>query len=289
MIETNLFISIAAVAFLWANVLLLGLDRQHLLFLSLQVFFSTWFIYQVSRWIYYKKGAYANTEELVMIWFEQHPRLTQASIVLSGIMAILFTLLLKWPTILVLCIAGAISVLYPFPVLKPFGISSRLRDIPYIKIFLIAFVWSVTSVILPATEQGIHLTERNDIFLVLLAQFIFILFITLPFDINDADVDRNMNVKTIPSVLGIRASQWICLALGIVYAFLMLFVFMLENWRTIANPYLAKGTFVSIWALILLLQAYTFTRAHRVSKWMIKLVYDGSMILYFFMVLITLK
>lgn len=289
LIETNLFIAIAAVAFLWANVYLLGLNRHHLLILSLQVFFSTWFIYQISRWIYFKKGQYTNENELVVQWFRKYPRFNEFTIYFSGIIAIVLTFFLKWKTIVVLCFIGAISVLYPVPILKPFGISTRLRDFPFIKIFLIALVWSATSVILPATENGIHFQDRKDIYLVFVAQFIFILFITLPFDINDAKVDRTVNVKTIPAVLGTKFSKIICLILGLIYSFLMLYIFMIENWRVINAIYLSESTIILIWILSLLLQIYTFTQSEKAPKWMIKVVYDGSMIVYFLILMLTTK
>lgn len=289
LIETNLFISIAAVAFLWANILLLGLPHQHLYFLSLQVFFSTWFIYQVSRWIYFKKGAYTNPEELVVKWFEQYPLLNQFTIFLSGVLTIVFTLLLKWKTIFLLVFVGGISVLYPIPFLKPFGISTRLRDFPFLKVFLIALVWSVTSVLLPATESGIYLAERKDVYLMLATQFIFILFITLPFDINDMELDKTTDIKTIPGVFGIKASKIICLALGIICGLMILFVYMLENWRSVTNIYIMERTIILLWLLFLLLQLFTFMRAEKVNKWIIKVIYDGSMIVYFLIVAFTVK
>ena len=71
LIETNLFIAIAAVCFMLANAMLLNISITDLKFLSLQIFFSTWFVYQISRWIYYKIGEYTNKEELVVQWFEK--------------------------------------------------------------------------------------------------------------------------------------------------------------------------------------------------------------------------
>ncbi|MDB5229188.1 MAG: hypothetical protein JWN78_3381 [Bacteroidota bacterium] len=289
LIETNLFVSLAAVAFLWANILLLGFPHQHLYFLTLQVFFSTWFIYQVSRWIYFKKGAYTNTEELVVKWFEKYPVLTQSTIFLSGILTIVFTFLLKWETIRLLIFIGGISVLYPIPFLKPFGIKTRLRDFPFLKIFLIAIVWSVTSVLLPATEAGISLSERKDVYLMLATQFIFILFITLPFDINDMELDKTTSIKTIPGVFGLKTSKIICMLLGILCGALTLFVYMLENWRSGMNIYIMERTIILLWLLLLLLQLFTFIRADKVNKWIIKVVYDGSMIVYFLIVFFTIK
>ncbi|MCC6584897.1 MAG: UbiA family prenyltransferase, partial [Chitinophagales bacterium] len=173
--------------------------------------------------------------------------------------------------------------------LKPFGITTRLRDFPFVKIFLIALVWSLTSVVLPALENNINLLERRDVLVVLAAQFVYILFITLPFDINDAQVDKASGIKTIPSVFGIRFSKITALLLGILYAFMLLFVFMLENWRSINDIYLTEATILLLWFLLILLQGYTFFKSDKVTKWWIKIVYDGSMLLYFIIVFFTKK
>ena len=289
LIETNLFIAFAAVAFLWANVYFLHLNTESIYILSFQVFFSTWFVYQISRWVYFKKGQYTDKKEFVVQWFLNHPRFNLFTIYGSGIITIILTLFLKWKTIVVLCFIGGISVLYPFQLLKPFGIETRLRDFPFVKIFLIALVWSATSVILPATESGINLNERKDVFLLFTAQFIFILFITLPFDINDSEIDKNTNIKTIPSVFGNNKSKILCLILGFIYSILMLYLMMIENWREINSIYLSEWTIIGIWVLTIALQYYTFTKSVSAPKWMIKVVYDGSMIVYFLILLFTLK
>ena len=289
LIETNLFIAIAAVCFMWANMSFLDIYMENFWYLSAQIFFSTWFVYQISRWIYYKKGEYANKEELVVQWFEKYPTLNKITIYGSGILAIFFTIFLQPQTILILCIIGIVSVLYPIPILIPFGIKTRLRDFPFVKIFLIAFVWSATSVILPYTESLSQngLLSSRIVLLMFLVQFIYILFITLPFDINDAKVDQSSGIKTIASVFGVKTSKIICLILGIIYSIAILFLFMLVNWNHLPNKYLSDVTIVSIWLLLILLQILTFLKSDKVEKWWIKIIYDGSMILYFLIIFVT--
>ena len=289
LIETNLFIAVAAVCFMLANAVFLDFSLNQLLFLAIQIFFSTWFVYQISRWIYYKKGMYTNEQELVVQWFNRHPKVNQIMIFVSGCLAIIFTFFLQTKTIIVLIFVGAISVLYPIPFLKPLGITTRLRDVPFIKIFLIAFVWSATSVILPALEANINLHQRIDVWLLFIAQFIFILFITLPFDINDISSDKLSNVKTIPTFFGIKTAKIICLLLGVIYSFAILFLFMLENWNHMPNKYLSDASIILIWLLMILLQVYTFVKSATAPKWLIKVVYDGSMILYFLILFFTTR
>jgi 4-hydroxybenzoate polyprenyltransferase len=285
LIETNLFIAFAAVAFMWASIFLLDIYAPSFWILSVQVFFSTWFVYQVSRWVYYKKGVYNNKKEWVVQLFDKYPNFTPVTMAISLIIAIIATLFLKPLTILVLCITGFFSVLYPIPFLKPFGIETRLRDFPFLKIFLIAFVWSTTSVILPFTETGILFNDRRDILLVWILQLVFIFYITLPFDINDAESDKLTGTKTIPSVVGIKKSKIIGLLTGIVHIILLVYVYMIENWRSITHIYLQETTIIGLILLTILLQGYTFTKADKVDKWNIKVVYDGSMIVYYFIML----
>ena len=285
LIETNLFIAFAAVAFMWASIFLLDIYASSFWILSVQVFFSTWFVYQVSRWVYYKKGVYNNKKEWVVQLFDKYPNFTPVTMAISLIIAIIATLFLKPLTILVLCITGFFSVLYPIPFLKPFGIETRLRDFPFVKIFLIAFVWSTTSVILPFTETGILFNDRRDILLVWILQLVFIFYITLPFDINDAESDKLTGTKTIPSVVGIKKSKIIGLLTGIVHIILLVYVYMIENWRSITHIYLQETTIIGLILLTILLQGYTFRKADKVDKWNIKVVYDGSMIVYYFIML----
>ncbi len=289
LIETNLFIAIAAVCFLWANVILLDLHIASLWYLSAQIFFSTWFVYQISRWVYFKKGAYSNKDELVVQWFERYPNFNKITIYVSGFFAVVFTFFLQLKTILVLVFIGGISILYPVPIFKIFGIDTRLRDFPFVKIFLIAFVWSATSVILPYTESLV-VQQPTDlsklVILLFLVQFVYIFFITLPFDINDAETDKATNMHTIPSVLGIKKSKFIAFLLAIMYVFALIFIFMLINWMHLPNKYIDDATLISLIFLVTGLQVYTQLKSDIVPKLWIKIVYDGSMILYFMLLLI---
>ena len=97
-------------------------------------------------------------------------------------------------TILLLLPAGICSLLYVLPILSR---KRRLRDINYIKIFLIAFTWSYIAII-PIME----IAEASYTWISFIEKFFFILAITLPFDIRDSHIDRLTRLKTVPSQLG---------------------------------------------------------------------------------------
>jgi 4-hydroxybenzoate polyprenyltransferase len=85
-----------------------------------------------------------------------------------------------------------LSLLYVLPVFK----GKRLRDLPYLKIFLITGVWVSVCVALPALALGKAWWTTDAIIAFEKAYFIFAL--TIPFDIRDRSWDAALGVKTIP-------------------------------------------------------------------------------------------
>ena len=106
--------------------------------------------------------------------------------------------------------AGIVSILYTIPI---FGKSMRLRDFSFIKIFLIAIVWSYVTGFVPMYEQDISMVP---IVLYLLEIGLFFIAITIPFDIRDFHVDTANKVGTIPTLIGRDASIYLSIMLLIV-------------------------------------------------------------------------
>lgn len=125
-------------------------------------------------------------------------------------------------TILLLLPVGMISILYVTPLLK----SKRIRDFNFVKIFVIAFVWMYLSVVIPVATNQIQFS--GAIFFLAMEKFIFILAITIPFDVRDLQVDQYKNIKTLATKLGtekayrlsyiLMAAAWIS---AIVYSVLL--------------------------------------------------------------------
>lgn len=288
-IASNLFIASAAVAMMWVSCVWLHVPLFHSKWLIIEVFFSTWFIYQFSRYIYYKKGIFTDESELVLQSFKQYPLLNLWSIIISALLSVIAFFFLHTTTKAGLICTGLISILYPAPIGKLWSSNMRLRDIPIAKIFLIMLVWSVSCVLLPVWENGISIQERKDVYVLFLIQCVFLLFITLPFDIHDYASDKQAGLKTIPVLVGTRTAKWVCFFLGLLYVIGLLYLFMLENWRSITSIYLSETGILLIILLVILLQVFTFYRSDKTEKWIIKLVYDGSMLLYFFIMILTCK
>jgi len=102
----------------------------------------------------------------------------------------------------------ALSFFYIVPLL--FANGKNLRDIPHLKAYLIALVWTMASVVLPAMESDTFFSGRT--FQLTASNFLFILALTIPFDIRDIHLDEKSK-WTIPQFLGLNGSKLISLVL----------------------------------------------------------------------------
>jgi 4-hydroxybenzoate polyprenyltransferase len=105
----------------------------------------------------------------------------------------------------------AISLLYSLPLLKWRGRWWALRDVPLLKVFLIAYVWAAVTVWVPALALGKAL-EAPLVVVLFARRFLFILALAFVFDIRDYTKDRLMGTRTFPGVFGVRATKCVALA-----------------------------------------------------------------------------
>ena len=92
----------------------------------------------------------------------------------------------------VLCVVPAfLSLLYVVPI---FSGKKRLRDYSYIKLLLLGFCWMWFVATIPAWG-------REELGFVSLSRFLFIIGITIPFDLRDREVDASSGVKTIAHLM----------------------------------------------------------------------------------------
>ena len=103
----------------------------------------------------------------------------------------------------------ALALVYSWPLVRWRGQRRALREVPLLKGFLIAGVWSAITVGLPALALHRPLAEA----LGLLAQrFGLVLALTIVFDIRDLSRDRAAGTRTFPVVLGVVGAKIVALA-----------------------------------------------------------------------------
>ncbi len=92
------------------------------------------------------------------------------------------------------------------------------RSMPGFKLFLIAAVWAGVTVLFPLRVNDLALDTKA--WVVFVQRFLFVLAITIPFDIRDLQLDRS-DLSTLPQFLGVDRSKY--LALGTLLVFALLF------------------------------------------------------------------
>ena len=103
---------------------------------------------------------------------------------------------------------AALALLYSWPLGRWRGQRRALREVPLLKIFLIAGVWSAITVGLPTLALHRPLAEAAS----LLAQrFCLVLALAIVFDIRDLSRDRVAGTRTFPVVLGLRGAKAVAL------------------------------------------------------------------------------
>lgn len=179
------------------------------------VFLATVLIYSTHRIIGIKKLAVVSEQgRFQVIKKYRHHLHIYTAISLVGMLWLLPQLSLL--VILSLLPLGVVSILYTLPFLG----GARLRDLHYIKIVLIAIVWSGLAVLPIILHQGISV----PLAFVFMEKICFMVAITIPFDVRDLGIDGGL--KTIPQLLGINKAYnlaylllgmgWLCLCLALV-------------------------------------------------------------------------
>ena len=165
-----------------------------------------------------------------------------------------------------LLLPGLLALLYALPLFR----GKRLRDLPYIKIFLIAGVWTWISVGLPAIELQ-HF--GTDTWLMMAERALFIFGITLPFDLRDQLADREAGVKTLASLSDVRLP-----------GSLTLFASLIAAWANCQLGYYQLNTLFGIGLSILAAIILLWLSPNISHDYFFSGLIDGLMILQFFLV-----
>ncbi|MDQ2773185.1 MAG: hypothetical protein M3Y54_22090 [Bacteroidota bacterium] len=104
---------------------------------------------------------------------------------------------------------AALALLYSWPLGRWRGQRRALREVPLLKIFLIAGVWSAITVGLPALALHRPLAEAAGL---LGQRFCLVLALAIVFDIRDLSRDRAAGTRTFPVVLGVAGARAVALA-----------------------------------------------------------------------------
>ena len=225
---SNIFIAFCAVSqgLLTYWLLQIRLDKPVLGIL----FFSTLAIYNFS--ILLAKPKYLESSPFLRVrWVFSYYKLIICLLIISILCLLALIFFINLSSLILLFLLGCISLAYNLPIWTKEGKKHGIRSIPGLKIFIIALVWAGSTVLFPvfAIEDSANIEFSNQkIFLLFLNRFLFIVAITIPFDIRDLFQDKLNELKTIPVLLGEKKSLLLC-QLFLLAHFILLFLFT-EKW-----------------------------------------------------------
>lgn len=196
----NIWVSLGAVCLYWTTVHLHGLEYS--LLLSMSIFGATLFIYNYHRLFRQKVIYFAERSERHR-WILERSKPLGALAVAGAILAVAGNMPFMSPALLLRSIPFILlALLYVIPLWKTRRRWIRLRDVPYLKIFMVAATWSFVTVVYPFLATDPLWLPGPQEALTILHRFLFIFAITLPFDIRDREHDRQSGVVTFVSLVG---------------------------------------------------------------------------------------
>ncbi len=176
------------------------------------------------------------------------------------------------------------GVVYGIAILTPFIIGilysgccipinskkKRLKDIFFLKNFVVAITWAYTTVILPSIFLNIALTQ--EIYFLSYIVFLRILIGTIFFDIKDVKGDKSECIKTIPVVYGVNFTNKLILFLNATFTYTVISFY---KFNLQAPLLLYVGLFTSLYGFFYIyLQRTNFIEINKLSN----VIVDGEYI-----------
>jgi hypothetical protein len=207
-IKSSIHVALAVVALAVVTMLEFNIDTN--LSILLFIFFGTVTAYNFIK--------YATVAKLRHRSLSLNLRVIQVFSFLCFIGLIYFAFKQPLSVLIASGVLGLVPLLYEIPLLPR---AQNLRSLSGIKIFVIAFSWAGVTVILPAlTGDVIYI---YPVFITFIQRCLFIIVLTLPFDIRDLGLDEPQ-LGTIPQIYGAESAK----AAGI---FLLSLVVLLEVFK----------------------------------------------------------
>lgn len=187
-IKANFIIALSSLALTKITYKTLNIPvNYHLLYFT---FFGTFFSYNTIKYSFLKQQKKTSIK-LKAIYI-----LSFFSLLISGFLY----LKLKTITQLTIALLFSIIAIYTIPII----INRNLRNIPHLKIYVVCFVWSVLTVIVPILES--ERTIELNFLITTIQRYILVFALMLFFEIHDYNNDP-VSLKTIPQIMGIKKTK----------------------------------------------------------------------------------
>lgn len=233
-------IHVALATFCLAKITLLTFDNQEKE-VPFFIFFATMVAYNFIR--FYKKF---KVKSWFSDWMDANKKAILFITVLSFVIMTFVAFKLNLKALISLIPFGLFTLFYVIPLKGITKTNTSLRMVSGVKIFLIAFCWAGITVLFPLINY--ETVFSMDVWVVFLQRFLFVLVITIPFDIRDLGHDED-TLKTIPQVLGLQNAKRLGLFL------LMLFLGLTFLRSSITYEQIRIELIVSVISLLFLIKS----------------------------------
>ena len=133
-----------------------------------------------------------------------------------------------------------------------------LRGVPMLKLLLISFIWAALTVLLPLVSSVAHFSE--SIWMIFGQRFLFILAITIPFDIRDSDFD-NPKLLTLPQLIGINRSKSVAIIALIASIYVSFYIYDPGSYNFVID------TFIMLISIVLVVFANVRSPRYYTAFW----------------------
>ncbi len=198
-IFSNIHVALAGFSLTKITLINFGIaERLTPLFVAFSILISYNFIrfYEIknNRLSWFKDWFFMNLKEILLL------------LILSilGLATILFFADFNPISLLILFPFAFITFFYAIPLFKIGKLEVSFRNFPMVKIFSIVIAWAGISVFFPLDEASYQFTSA--VYLEFFQRILFLLAITIPFDIRDMNADST-SLKTLPQIMGITSSK----------------------------------------------------------------------------------
>lgn len=259
----NLFLAAGATVWTLSTYRVLDLPRSAVNWWLLALIFAgVVVVYTVDRLFTYER--YDDSQQSTRHeWIARNRRPLEVVLALALLLAAVALCFVGLPALGVLAALGVVSLAYSAPVLR--GATVGLKSFGLLKIFLVAAVWTVVTVVLPPLDFGASFLTRDLGFLVA-ERFLFVFAITLPFDMRDVGLDASLGIRTIPVRIGVRASKAL-----VVVALVAYLALKLEHYRAGTPWMLVPAALSSAYAM-----ALVALMSWRDDDYVYSLLWDGA-------------
>tara|TARA_B100001057_G_scaffold135902_1_gene135369 strand:+ start:539 stop:1396 length:858 start_codon:yes stop_codon:yes gene_type:complete len=219
LVASNVYVSLGVVSLTLLSLDIRQTEHPNLLWF---VFFSTLFVYNFIRLVnvHYIISLSVSKRHQIIYRFKTFFWIVCIG---SALIGFYFFVTVSEYIFLPIVSLGFVSIIYGLPIYKNGSHLFRLRDLPGLKIFLIAFVWAYVTEGLPAL-----INDEPLYYLALFERFLFIFAITIPFDIRDVNYDAS-HLATIPQYFGINIAKWTALLAILSSELILVYRFFFNN------------------------------------------------------------